>query len=161
VHLSSLASDSASQLDILGHDSDTLGVDSAQVGIFKETDEVGFSCLLQSQHSRALESKIGLEVLGDFSHQPLEGQLADQELGTLLVLPDLTKSDGSWPVSVRLLHSSCGRSRLPCCLSCQLLPGSLASRGLPGSLLGTSHLRYDTMHGSMIWSLKITELSRN
>ena len=36
--LSSFSTDSPCQLDILGHDSDTLGMDSAQVGIFKKTN---------------------------------------------------------------------------------------------------------------------------
>jgi len=31
-----------------------------------------------------------LEVLSNFTNQPLEGELPDQELGTLLILPNLT-----------------------------------------------------------------------
>jgi len=33
--LSTLATDPPGQLDVLGHDSDTLGVDGAQVGVLK------------------------------------------------------------------------------------------------------------------------------
>ena len=33
-----LATDAASELDVLGHDSNTLGVDRAQVGVFEEAD---------------------------------------------------------------------------------------------------------------------------
>ena len=34
-NLSTLSADTTSQLDILGHNGDTLGVDSAQVGVLK------------------------------------------------------------------------------------------------------------------------------
>jgi len=66
--LSAFASDSSSQLDILWHDGDSLGVDGAQVGVFEETDQVGLAGFLESRNSRALEAEIGLEVLGDFTH---------------------------------------------------------------------------------------------
>lgn len=39
--------------------------------------------------------QIGLEVLRDLPHQPMEQQLANEELGGLLVLTDLTKRHGS------------------------------------------------------------------
>ena len=51
-----------------------------------------------------------LEVLCDFTHQPLEGQLPDQQLGGLLVATDFTKGDRSWTETVGLLHTAgCGR----------------------------------------------------
>ena len=137
--LSSLSTDSPGQLDVLGHDGDTLGVDGAQVGVLKQTDEVSLAGLLESHDSRGLESQVSLEVLGDLSHQTLEGQLADEELGGLLVSPDLTESHSSGPVSVGLLHSSGGGGRFPGSLGGQLLPGGLSSSGLTGGLLGTSH----------------------
>ena len=77
IHLCTLSSDSAGQLNVLGHDGDALGVDGAQVGVFKQTNKVSLACFLKSHHSRALETQIGLEVLSDFSHKTLEGQLAD------------------------------------------------------------------------------------
>jgi len=43
-----------------------------------------------------------LEVLCNFSDKPLERKLPDKELCGLLVLPDLTESNSSRPVSVRL-----------------------------------------------------------
>ena len=76
-HLRSFSADSAGQLNILWHDSDALGVNGAQVGIFKQTNKVGFACFLKSHDSRALETQVGLEILSDFTHKPLEGQLAD------------------------------------------------------------------------------------
>ena len=40
--LGTFTTDTSGQLDVLGHDGDTLGVDGAQVGVFEETDQVGF-----------------------------------------------------------------------------------------------------------------------
>ena len=45
--LSTFSSDSASQLDVLWHDGDSLGVDGTQVGIFKQTNQVGFAGFLE------------------------------------------------------------------------------------------------------------------
>ena len=111
-HLSALTTDAAGELDILGHDGNTLGVDSSQVGILEETNKVSLSGLLESEDGGRLEAEIGLEVLGDLTDETLEGQLADQELSRLLVLTDLTESDGTGPVSVRLLDSSSSGSGL-------------------------------------------------
>ena len=112
-HLRALTTETTCKLDILGlciaqvsnvrrpkdprrlTDSDTLGVDGAQVGVLEEGDEVSFDGLLKRTDGRRLEAKVGLEVLRDFTDQTLEGQLADQELGGLLVTTDLTESDGS------------------------------------------------------------------
>ncbi len=52
---------------------------------------------LQGSDGCALETQVGLEVLGDFSHQALEGQLADQQLSGLLVTTDLTQSHSTRP----------------------------------------------------------------
>ena len=48
--VSSLATDSPGQLDVLGHDGDTLGVDGAQVGVLEQTDEVSLAGLPESRH---------------------------------------------------------------------------------------------------------------
>lgn len=137
--LSSLASNPTSQLNILRHNGNPLGVDGAEIGVFEETNQVSLCSLLKSRHSAGLEPKIGLEILSDFPHQSLERKLADQKLGTLLVLPDLPQSHCSWPETMWLLHSSGGRSRLPCRLGRQLLPWGLSSGRLSCSLLGTCH----------------------
>ena len=137
--LSPLATDAPGQLDVLGHDGDPLGVDSAQVGVLEETDEVGLAGLLQGHDGRALEAKVGLEVLGNLPDQALEGQLADEQLGGLLVPPDLTEGHGTGPVPVGLLDTAGGGCGLAGGLGGQLLPGGLASGGLTCGLLGTSH----------------------
>ena len=138
-NLSALATDAAGQLDVLGHDGDTLGVDGAQVGVLEETDQVGFAGLLKSHDGGALEAELGLEVLSDLTDQALEGQLADEKLGALLVATDLTESDGTGPVTVRLLHSAGGWGGLASCLGGQLLTGSLSSGRFASGLLGTGH----------------------
>jgi hypothetical protein len=81
-------------------------VDSAEVGVFEERDEVGLDGLLESTDGGGLEAEIRLEVLGNLTDQTLEGKLADEELSRLLVTTDLTESDGSGLVAVRLLDTS-------------------------------------------------------
>jgi len=96
VHLRTLATKTAGELDVLALDGDTLGVDGAQVGVLEEGDEVGLDGLLQGADGGALEAEVALEVLGDLTDETLEGELADEELGRLLVATDLTESDGTW-----------------------------------------------------------------
>ena len=138
--LGALSADTAGQLDVLGHDGDTLGVDGAQVGVLEEADQVRLASLLKGHDGGALEAQVGLEVLGDLTDQTLEGQLADQQLGALLVTTDLTESHGTGPVPVGLLDASGGGGRLASGLGGQLLARSLSSGRLAGGLLGTSHL---------------------
>jgi len=45
-----LATDATRELDVLGHDSHTLGVDRAEVGVLEQTDQVGFAGLLERQN---------------------------------------------------------------------------------------------------------------
>jgi hypothetical protein len=109
VRLRTLTTDAAGELDVLGHDGDTLGVDSGQVGVLEQTHEVGLSSFLEGQDGRRLEAQIGLEVLSNLANQALEGELADQQLGGLLVFTDLTKGHGTGAVAVGLLHTAgCG-----------------------------------------------------
>ena len=60
-------------------------MDGAEVGVLEQAHQVGLAGLLQGHHGGALEPQVGLEVLGDLADQALEGQLADQQLGGLLV----------------------------------------------------------------------------
>jgi hypothetical protein len=144
-YLRALATDAAGQLNVLGHDGDTLGMDGSQVGVLEQADQVGLGRLLQGQDGRALEAQVGLEVLGDLSHQALEGQLADQELGGLLVSSDLSKSHSAGSVSVGLLDTASGRGALAGGLGGELLAGGFASGGLTGSLLRAGHVSFQSM----------------
>ena len=137
--LSTFSADSAGELDVLGHDGDTLGVDGAQVGVLKQTNEVSLASLLKGHDGGRLESEIGLEVLGDLTDETLEGQFPDEELGRLLVTTDLTESDGTGSVPMGLLDSASGRGTLASSLGGQLFAGSFTSCGFTGGLLGTSH----------------------
>jgi histone H3 len=74
-------------------DGDTLGVDGTQVGILKERDEVCFNRLLKSTDGGRLETKIGLEILSDFTNETLERKLPDEKFGRFLVTTDFTESD--------------------------------------------------------------------
>ena len=137
--LGPLTTDTTGELDILGHDGHPFGVDGAQVGVLEETDEVCLRGLLKGEHSRALEAKVCLEILSDFTDQALEGQLADQQLRALLVATDLTKGDSSWSESVGLLDSTSSGRGLAGSFRCELLSGSLSTGGLTSGLLSSSH----------------------
>ena len=60
-------------------------MDGAEVCVLEETNQVSLAGLLKSHHSRALEPQVSLEVLGNLTNEPLEGQLTDEELRGLLV----------------------------------------------------------------------------
>ena len=141
LRLGPLATDPPSQLDILGHNSDPLGMDGTEVGVLKETHKVSLASLLKSHYSRALKAQVSLEILSDLADQPLERELADQQLCRLLVPeenycktrpiviiaiqqlpPDLPECNSARPVAMRLLDTSSCRRRLSCCLGGQLLP---------------------------------------
>ena len=83
--LGPLATDPPGQLDVLGHDGDPFSVDGTEVGVLKETHQVGLTGLLKSHHSRALEPQVSLEVLSNLTDKALEGQLADEQLSGFLV----------------------------------------------------------------------------
>jgi hypothetical protein len=67
LRLVALTAEAAGELDVLGLDGDTLGVDGAQVGVLEEGDEVGLDRLLEGADGGRLEAEVALEVLGDFT----------------------------------------------------------------------------------------------
>ena len=138
--LGTFTTDTTGKLDVFGHDGDALGVDSAQVGVLEETDQVSLAGLLKSSDGGTLEAQIRLEILGDFTDETLERQLADQQLGALLVTTDLTESHCAGLVTMGLLHATGGWGVLAGGLGGQLLPRSLSSGRFTCCLLGTGHL---------------------
>ena len=50
--LRAFTTNAAGQLNVLGHDGDTLGMDCAQVGVLEERDEVRLGCLLEGQDEK-------------------------------------------------------------------------------------------------------------
>jgi hypothetical protein len=105
-------------------------VDGAQVGVLEEGDEVGLNRLLEGADGRRLEAQIRLEVLGNLADETLEGQLADEELGRLLVATDLAESDGTGLIAMGLLDTTGRGVRLAGSLGGEGLAGSLATSGL-------------------------------
>lgn len=93
-------------------------MDSTQICILEERHKVGLNRLLESTDGRGLETKIRLEVLGDLSDETLEWELPDQELSGLLVTPNLTKSDGTRLVPVRLLDTTARDVSIMCLEVC-------------------------------------------
>jgi len=75
-----VSSDSLGELEVSGHDGDSLGVDGAEVGVLEERDEVSLSGLLKGEHGRALEPELLLELVGDLADESLEGQLSDEQV---------------------------------------------------------------------------------
>lgn len=130
----SFATDTTGQLDIFWHDSYAFRMDGTQVGVFKESNQVGFCGFLQGQYGRSLEAKIRLEILCDLTNKTLERQLANQQISRLLVATNFTKSHRSWAVTVGLLHSSGCGGGLASCLRRELLTRSLPSSGFTSSL---------------------------
>ena len=83
-------------------------MDRAEVGVLEEPNQVRFRRLLQRRHRRRLEPEVSLEVLSNLPHEPLEGELVDEELGALLLLADLSESDGPRAKAAGLLHTAGG-----------------------------------------------------
>lgn len=50
------------ELNVLGHDGNSFGVDSAQIAVFKESDDIGFCGLLQHHDCRGLEPNLRVEI---------------------------------------------------------------------------------------------------
>jgi histone H3 len=105
-------------------------MDGAEVGILEEGDEVGFDGLLEGTDGGALEAEVGLEVLRDFTDKTLEGELSDQKFGRLLVATNLTESDGTRLIAMRLLDTAGGWSGLAGGLGSELLTRGLATSRL-------------------------------
>jgi len=140
-HLRPFTPQTTSKGEIFRLNGYTFGVDGSQVSVFKEGDEVSFGGLLERHDGRRLEPQISLEVLSDFTNEPLEWELSDKELSRLLVTSNFTKSNSSRPEAMGLLDAtSGGRCSLSGSLSCKLLTGSFTSGGLASGLLGTGHV---------------------
>merc|ERR1712166_824985 len=130
----SLSTDSAGELHVLGHDGNSLGVDGAEVGVFEETDHVGFGGILEGEDGRRLESEVVLEVSGDVTDKSLEGEFADEELSGLLEFSDFSEGDGSGTESVGSLDTT--GSLLGGSLGGNVLSGVFTSGTLTSGHLG-------------------------
>ena len=68
-------------------------MDGTQLCISKQTGEVGLRCLLEGHDGM---------VLSDFSQQPLEEKLSDEQLSALLISVDFLESHNAFLVLVWL-----------------------------------------------------------
>ena len=102
-------------------------MDGAQVGVFEESNEVGFRGFLKGEDGAALESELGFDVVSDFSDESLEWKFSDEEVSRLLVSPDFSEGDGSWAESVGLLDASGGGGSLSGSLGGKLFSGDFRS----------------------------------
>jgi hypothetical protein len=139
VELRALATDTTGELNVLGEDGDSLGVDGAQVGVLEQADKISLGSLLKRRDGVGLEAQLGLEVLSDLANQPLERKLAEEEIRILLVLANLAQSHSPRAKAVRLLYPASRGRRLASSLGSESTPGGLAT-GRPASrLLGSCH----------------------
>ena len=98
--LCTISLDSSCQDDVPWHDGYSPGVDGTQVGIIEQPDKVCLHCFLETQYCRQLEPQVCLVVLSNLSHQPLEGQLADQKCCGFLKVTNVLQSHGPHSVPV-------------------------------------------------------------
>jgi len=92
---------------------------------------------MQREEGGARKAQVETFVLCNFTHKALEGKLPDQELGALLVSPDLAEGDSARSKAMR--SSDCSGNDSVRGLCRQLLPGRFTSSRLPRSLFGASH----------------------
>ena len=89
-------------------------------------------CKRNSKHCSSfvkILEETNLKVLSDFTNETLEGELADEELGRLLVPTNFTESDGTRAETMRLLDTTSGSgggSLTSLRLGSELLTGGLA-----------------------------------
>ena len=88
--LSPLAPNAPHKLHVLREDGDAFAMNSTEVSIFEQTGETSLGGSLAGHYSLRLEAKVSFEVLCYFPNQALEGHLAYEQLGRLLVLADLS-----------------------------------------------------------------------
>jgi hypothetical protein len=112
MELGAFASNTACQLDVLGHNGDTFGMNGAQIGVFKQSDQIGFAGFLQGANGGRLETQIGLEVLCNFTNQTLKWQFADQQFGRFLIPTNFTESDSTRTITMWFLDTAGGWSAL-------------------------------------------------
>jgi hypothetical protein len=104
--LGALPADAPGQLHVPWHDGHPLGVDGAQVRVFEQADEVRLGSFLERLQRRGLEPPSFHEVGPNLPYEALERRPAEEQVGGLLVPPDLPQRDRPRTEPVRLLHAS-------------------------------------------------------
>jgi len=120
-----------------------LCVDSTEVGVLKEINEVGFSGFLECGKSWSLISHISIKVGRNLPHETLKGKLSDEKLCALLVATDLPKSNSSRFKVMRFLDTRRGGLAWSLCGNpsswSNLFTRSLATCRLASTLFCASH----------------------
>ena len=104
--LTSLSPYAACKLHVLRHDGHAFCVQGAEVGVFEQTNEISLWSLLKSSNRGRLKADTATDVLCNFPNEPLEWQLANQQLSWLLEATDLPKSDSAWAIAMMVLTKS-------------------------------------------------------
>ena len=100
------STDTTGELEVFRHNGNPLGVDSTEVGIFKQADKVLLRCFLDCQDGSGLKSEVRLEVLSYAPDKAGEGKFSNQELGGFLILADLSQGYGTRSIAAGLLHAA-------------------------------------------------------
>ena len=93
--LGALATEAAGELEIAGEEGDALGVEGQEVGVGEEAGDVRLGRLLEGGDGGRLPAETVLVAGGELTDEALEGSLAEEEVGGLLVLLDLAEGDGA------------------------------------------------------------------
>ena len=109
----------------------------AQVGVFEESDQVGFRGFLQCHDGRRLKANVRLEVLCDLTNEALERQLADQQICAFLVATNFPQGFRAWSVGVASSPPPAGA--VPCSLDGQVHSRCLSTGGFTYSLFRAWH----------------------
>lgn len=87
-------------------------MDGAEVGVFKESGQVGFSGFLNRSEGGSLDAELIVVRLDNLANEPLEGHFGNQKVGGLLVLSDFAERHSTGPPAMDLLDLAIGRN--PC-----------------------------------------------
>lgn len=93
--LSPLSPYPAGQLDVLGHDSDTLGVDGAQVGVLKQANQVSLASFLLGQRRGLKERSLGTRGPEQTKQYPIRTDL-DQHVKSKCTVVQNVKLSSRW-----------------------------------------------------------------
>ena len=66
-NLGPLAPDPPGELNVLGHNGDSLGMDGTQVSVLEQSNQIGLTGFLESAHGSGLEPQIRLKILSYFT----------------------------------------------------------------------------------------------
>ena len=67
-NLGPLAPDPPGELNVLGHNGDSLGMDGTQVSVLEQSNQIGLTGFLESAHGSGLEPQIRLKILSYFTN---------------------------------------------------------------------------------------------